>query len=185
MSLGDDQEAIKTVDALPTSSNDNSLPRTEDDDGVLDQWETTAAFPIHKDKEETYQELIDKVQIGEFPEFQKITRDMLSEPQFSTLLSTSVESKAAKVPPLTLEVKDVEWRVPRNKGAARPQHADKHKFIKETVESMLKLGVIEPSQEPYYSQVHVAPKPHSTDFRFCIDYRALNQATESFGWPLP
>ena len=53
LSLGDDQEAIKTVDALPTSSN-NSLPRNADDDGVLeDQWETTAAFPIHTDKEET------------------------------------------------------------------------------------------------------------------------------------
>ena len=65
------------------------------------------------------------------------------------------------------------------------QHADKHEFIRETVESMLKRKVIEVSQEPHYSQVHVALKPHSTDFRFCIDYRALNQATESFGWPLP
>ena len=186
LSLGDDQEAIKTVDALPTSSNDNSLPRTKDDDGVLeDQWETTAAFPIHKDKEETYQELIDKVQIGGSPEFQKVIRDMLSEPQSSTLLLTPVASEAARVPTLTLKVNENEWRVPRNKGAARQQHADKHEFIRETVDSMLKLGVIETSQHPFYSQVHVAPKPHSKDFRFCIDYRALNQATESFDWPLP
>ena len=110
---------------------------------------------------------------------------MLSEPQFSTLLSTSVASEAARVPPLTLKVNKDEWRVPRNKGPARQQHSDKHEFIRETVDSMLKLGVIETSQHPFYSQVHVAPKPHSKDFRFCIDYRALNQATESFGWPLP
>ena len=82
-------------------------------------------------------------------------------------------------------MREDEWRVPRNKGPARQQHADKHEFIRETVESLLKLGVIRKSQQPYYSQIHVAPKPHSTDFRFCIDYRALNQATESFGWPLP
>ena len=170
-----------TVPAAAASSNtsyENGLLRIEDDDGVSDEmWETTAAFSIPTETGETYQDLIAKVQIGGSETFKKAIIDMSNEPQFSTLLSTSVASKAAKVSPLTLKVDDVAWRIHKNSGAARPQHSNKHEFIRETVESMLKLGVIEVFQEPYYSQVHVAPKPHSTDFRFCIDYRALNQAT--------
>ena len=65
LSLGDDQEVTKTVstvDAWPTSSYENGLQRIDDDDGLLeDQWEVTAAYPIHKDTGETYQDLIAKV----------------------------------------------------------------------------------------------------------------------------
>ena len=104
LSLGDDQEVTKTVstvNAWPTSSYENGLQRIYDDDGLPeDQWEVTAAYPIHKNTEETYKDLIAKVQIGGSPAFKKVITDMLNEPQFSKLLSTSVASEAAKVPPL-------------------------------------------------------------------------------------
>ena len=46
---------------------------------------------------------------------------------------------------------------------------------------MLAAGFIEISPASYYSQVHIAPKPGG--FRFCIDFRKLNDATESASWP--
>ena len=50
---------------------------------------------------------------------------------------------------------------------------------------MLGRGVIRESKSPYYSQVHLAPKPGTNKFRFCIDYRELNTVTKAQGWPLP
>ena len=50
---------------------------------------------------------------------------------------------------------------------------------------MKPLGIIKDSQAPYYSQVHLTPKPTPGEWRFCIDYRRLNVATKSMGWPLP
>jgi hypothetical protein len=50
---------------------------------------------------------------------------------------------------------------------------------------MLPLGVISESQAPYYSQVHLTPKPTPGEWRFCVDYRRLNAASKSLGWPIP
>ena len=77
------------------------MQRLYDDDGLPeDQWEVTTAYPINDTTEENYKDLIAKVHIGGSPAFQKVITDMLNEPQFSKLLSTSVASEAAKVPPL-------------------------------------------------------------------------------------
>ena len=55
----------------------------------------------------------------------------------------------------------------------------------EQVNKIKPLGIIKDSQAPYYSQVHPTPKPTPGEWRFCIDYRRLNVATKSMGWPLP
>ena len=49
---------------------------------------------------------------------------------------------------------------------------------------MLDLGIIRPSAESTYSQVHLVPKPDG-DFRFCIDFINLNKACQKHGWPIP
>ena len=49
---------------------------------------------------------------------------------------------------------------------------------------MLDLHLIQPSQVAEKSQVVLARKPDGT-WRFCIDYRALNEATEAMRWPIP
>ncbi|KAJ1217954.1 hypothetical protein NDU88_005541 [Pleurodeles waltl] len=55
--------------------------------------------------------------------------------------------------------------------------------IKQEVQKMLDLGVIEPSESPWASPVVLVPKPHSKDgkkeMRFCVDYRGLNQVTKT------
>jgi transposase InsO family protein len=52
------------------------------------------------------------------------------------------------------------------------------------VELMLQLGVIKRSQSSTYSQVLLAPKPGGK-WRFCIDYRSINNCMEAMRWPLP
>ena len=49
---------------------------------------------------------------------------------------------------------------------------------------MVDIGVILRSQAEYYSQVHLTPKANKS-WRFCIDYRALNAASQGMGWPIP
>ena len=48
----------------------------------------------------------------------------------------------------------------------------------------MKFDCIEPSQSPHYSQVHLVEKTNGT-WRFCIDFRGLNDSLKSFGWPIP
>jgi hypothetical protein len=52
------------------------------------------------------------------------------------------------------------------------------------VNKLQDLGVIQQSQAPNYSQVHMVPKK-PTGWRFALDYRQLNLSTKSLGWPLP
>ena len=56
-------------------------------------------------------------------------------------------------------------------------------FDKE-VDSMLKLGIIEPSTSPYCSPV-VFVRKHDNSWRLCIDFRALNDITVFDSEPMP
>ena len=56
--------------------------------------------------------------------------------------------------------------------------------IEEEVETMLKLGVIEPAASPYNAPVVLVQKKDGTN-RFCIDYRKLNQTSVFDAEPIP
>jgi len=72
---------------------------------------------------------------------------------------------------------------------ARPAHPYRmgprtRELIKDQVDRMLKLEVIEPSQSEWASPVVLIPKPDGNP-RFCIDYRQLNERTVRDSYPLP
>jgi hypothetical protein len=74
----------------------------------------------------------------------------------------------------------------------------KQDVLRRLLEQLLALRVIRPSVASSWTQVHLIPKPgtvttavpeHFQDinkqWRFCLDYRALNAHCSRSGWPLP
>jgi hypothetical protein len=91
---------------------------------------------------------------------------------------------------MKLQVDSEKWRIPQNAGPARRQSAEKQKATTEFVVDAKDKGIIDKSFAPYYSQVHLTPKPHPVPeepvkWRFCIDFRALNAATKTLGQWIP
>lgn len=60
----------------------------------------------------------------------------------------------------------------------------KREAEREEVEKMLERGVIEPSCSPWCSNVVLVRKKDNT-YRFCVDYRSLNEVTVRDAYPLP
>ena len=56
--------------------------------------------------------------------------------------------------------------------------------VKHEIQKMLKLGVIRKSSSGYASPVVLVPKPDGS-WRFCVDYRKLNNHTKGDKYPLP
>ncbi len=104
--------------------------------------------------------------------------------KYIDLLKTEVSKKPASVAPLKLNVDEKRWTLPKANARHRAQSTEKDKEIKRQVELMVALGLIQKSNQPWYSQVHLVPKPHGK-WRFCIDYRNLNDCTNMEGGVLP
>jgi hypothetical protein len=86
--------------------------------------------------------------------------------------------------PMVLKVDEEKWRVNKNREPRRPFDKKKRIVIKDFVELALQNDLIELSQAEYWSQVHLQEKADDK-WRFCIDFRNLNAASEGMGWPLP
>lgn len=61
---------------------------------------------------------------------------------------------------------------------------DQLKAIDDEVETMLRDGVIQPSCSPYAFDPHLVKKK-TQDWRFCVDFRRLNDITIADEWPMP
>jgi len=59
------------------------------------------------------------------------------------------------------------------------------KFIDQEIDEMLRLDIIEPSSSPWASPVVMVQKKNTGKYRFCVDYRKLNEVTERDSYPLP
>jgi hypothetical protein len=118
---------------------------------------------------------------GNSPLEQKV-KSLLIE--YKDIFARVVGETPAKIKPMQFEIDEEKWSQLRRGGPARRHSPVKNTEILRQLNQMLELKVIQPSQSPYYSQVLLAPKPGGK-WRFCIDYRTLNQCMISMGWPLP
>ena len=109
--------------------------------------------------------------------------------KYAKRLSKTLNKEAARIKPFELTLKEGEtgkqWLdATVNRQPARQQTSSKQKALDDFIKEALEMGIIEPSQATSWSQVHLVPKSNGK-WRFCIDFRRLNEATKSLGWPLP
>jgi hypothetical protein len=100
--------------------------------------------------------------------------------------STTVQKTPALVSePMNLTIDVTKWESEaRNRAPPRPASREKRDEIARQIEELLKNDCIELSQSSHYSQVHLVKKSNGT-WRFCIDFRGLNDSIKSMGWPIP
>ena len=188
--------------ASPTAPNDTPaqtwgpvatvLRQTEQ----LSEVEIIGADEIDSDRKDTFgpfrepdtgtevlsdEEFLSRVVIEGTPELQEGIKTVLLE--FKDIFSDKLRAKSADIPPFELDVDKSMWESYRNRGPVRVQTQLKQDEIQKQTQQMLAAGIIEVSPASFYSQVMIAPKPGG--FRFCIDFRNLNDATASASWPIP
>jgi hypothetical protein len=97
----------------------------------------------------------------------------------------TVGSVPATLPAFDIHINKKTWLEMRNnQGYVRPQSPEKQAAMEAFIQQALADGVIVESQASRFSQVLLTPKPDGS-WRFCVDYRLLNQCCESSGWPIP
>ena len=104
--------------------------------------------------------------------------------KYSKVFRTKLNPTPAHIQPFTIDVDKDKWESNENRLPPRKQGPVKEKEILKQVNEMLKNRIIRESNATEYSQVLLTSKPGG-EYRFCIDYRRLNDATKQIGWPLP
>ena len=138
--------------------------------------------PFRNDPQDNTFDLLDKITISGSPEQQKRIREFCDK--YRHIFKDELDATPATLTPFELDVDKKKWETYKNRGHVRVQSAVKEAEINKQVNEMLKAGIIEKSNATYYSQVMLTPKPNGT-YRFCVDYRNMNDATESASWPIP
>jgi hypothetical protein len=116
------------------------------------------------------------------PELQRKLRSLLRE--YKHVFSEKLRPEPVKLNPMIIGIDKNKWQCNKNCLPQRTQSRAKNEEIERQIATMLAAKVIQVSQAPWYSQVHLTPKP-GDKWRFCIDYRRLNEVSESKGWPIP
>jgi hypothetical protein len=100
--------------------------------------------------------------------FAKNKQDIGKVPQ--SIAGTGVRIETGDTEPIKLALR----RIPQSK----------REWARLKIQEMLETGVIECCASPWAAPVVIVEK-HDGDFRFCIDYRALNAKTSSDNFPIP
>jgi hypothetical protein len=169
--------ALYKKDELINIEYDDDGVSSDDDEELPWERDDTSKTSVHNHNNITEECLIE----GPL-ELQNKIRALIKE--YSDIFSNEVKASAADLPPMELEVDKRQWECNKNHLAPRLQTSVKQAEIRRQVKKMLDLKVIKESQAVYYSQTHLQPKPNGK-WRFCIDYRRLNDVCKAMGWPIP
>jgi hypothetical protein len=156
-----------------------------EDDGMTPNGDDTETF--------TYSNETDSAKAFENDEYKNVKlsgSDLLKEKvgalvkEFRDIFSTSLPADPARVTPLSFTIAREQWYTPANRCTYRRQSILKDQEIGLQIEVMDEAGVITRSNATHWSQVLLTPKPN-LKWRFCIDFRKLNETMRNKGWPLP
>ena len=155
-----------------SSKKGDVLDSIDDDDDI--EWPENP-FDYREDQNtETTEELLAMIRFDGSVGFQAKLRKLCEE--YIDVFSTRVRHQSAKVEPMSIVVDRGKWEVSRNRLPPRHHNSDKQTAIREQVDALLRLGVIEVSHAPAWSQVHLVPKPDGK-WRFALDFIRLIACT--------
>jgi hypothetical protein len=104
--------------------------------------------------------------------------------QFQDRFAVNVASEPAAIPPFRIEVDQTKWSLIKPEKYPRPQSEARQMAVDKFIRKALADNIIRPSHSNYFSQVLLTPKANGT-WRFCVDYRRVNELTKPLGWPIP
>ena len=124
-----------------------------------------------------------KVSIEGPPLLKQKLQELIQE--FKDIFKSTVQGKPAQLHPFKLEVDEEKWFTKVNMLNPRSMDSERARELDRMIQILLEHGVIETSDDPYYSHAFLVPKP-SGKWRLVLDFKNLNKATtNSYRWPLP
>jgi hypothetical protein len=174
----------KATQRLNTLYAKDDLLDAEDDYDNLDEQLEESPHDRLFDKHDTVGDPLSQVHYFGAEQFKVKAKDLFKK--HKPILQSDLGREPARIAPFELKLKDnSDWYTAKaHKLAPRLQSEKKLKATREFVNKALAQGLIEPSQSESWSQILLTPKPNGS-WRFCVDYRHLNQNTTALGWPLP
>ena len=163
-----------------TSDTLHTTTRYIEDDGI-DQVKHDSFAPWLQN-EPSNGDILDLIHIEGDAVLQKGIRDLCE--RYRDVFAMSLPKEPSTMTPFHITVNQTEWRQPKNRMPPRVQSSIKQVEISKQINTLLEQGIIEKSPAEYYSQVLLSPKPGG-EFRLCVDYRNLNDASESASHPIP
>lgn len=190
------QVAVHEIDLAPPNINSQNVLllirskeealgiQLEEEDEVTQQRNSFYILDeVMQQSELSEEEILNMIQFeGSTPLFNNRIKEVCRK--YIKVFQKELSKEAAMIPPFDIQVDKSKWEQNDNRQPPRKQGPAKEKEIFRQVTEMLKHGIIRPSNATEYSQVLLAPK-NGGDWRFCIDFRRLNEATTQIGWPLP
>jgi transposase InsO family protein len=176
---GNSQDVNSSESHAPMESS-GDITLDEDDETLNTEHDVFKEF-MHEDADPLVDPL-DLITVEGSPGLRVKIRTLLEK--YRSVFATTLSTEPADIPPFELKVDKNKWESHKNRGPPRVQSPAKQAEILKQVTELLDTGIIEPSQASYYSQVILASKPDDA-WRFCIDYRSLNDCTQSASWPIP
>lgn len=168
---------------------DQMIPHLEN---TVDVEEMTI-FELDLTAQEARQGMIDSIPTDEDPETREKILAKLP-PYLAELAKGFSKSESNKLPPLREGVDHKIELLPDKQHTPGfcplyNQSLEELEFIKKYLTKNLEQGFIETSNSPFQSPILVAkkqgPPGEKPKFRFCIDFRRLNEATKKDRYPIP
>jgi hypothetical protein len=173
-----------TIATLIKRQEQSLIDEVNDEDGINDARHGVFTPWINKTISDSAipEDILDQITIEGDKDLRARICQLLE--RYRHVFSKTLSKEPATIPPFDLKVDTAKWNRPTNRGPPRVQTPLKQLEIFTQVDKLLKQGIIVESQATYYSQVMLASKPDNK-WHFCIDYRSLNDCTESASWPIP